>query len=127
MGMNARQIAVSALIARRREGAWSEAYLKKSIRSAKLDRRDAALASSLCYGVIQNQMLLDFYIDSLSSVRKINPKIRDILRVGAYQILFLDRIPVSAAVDEAVKSARKDNPQAAGFCQRPAAQARERA
>lgn len=113
--MDARQAAVATLIAYRREGAWSEAYLKKMIKANDMSQRDAALASIICYGVLQNSILLDFYIDNFSTVKKINPKIRDILRVGVYQILWLDRVPVSAAVNEAVKMARKDNPKAAGF------------
>lgn len=113
--MNARQVALQALIAYRREGAWSESFLKKTIKNNKLEQRDAALATTICYGVLQNCLLLDFYIDFFSSVKKINPKIRDILRIGAYQIVFLDRVPHSAAVNEAVKMARKDNPKAAGF------------
>ncbi len=113
--MNARQVALQTLIAYRREGAWSESYLKKTIKANQLQQRDAALATAICYGVLQNCLLLDFYIDFFSSVKKINPKIRDVLRIGAYQIVFLDRIPHSAAVNEAVKMARKDNPKAAGF------------
>ena len=113
--MDSRQAALNTLIAYRREGAWSEAHLKKIVRASGMEPRDAALAAAICYGVLQNCMLLDFYIDEFSSVKKINPKIRDILRIGAYQILFLDRVPQSAAVNEAVKMARKDNPHAAGF------------
>ncbi len=113
--MDARAAALNTLIAYRREGAWSEAYLKKIARANDMSQRDVALASNICYGVIQNRMLLDFYIELFSSVKRINPKIRDILRIGIYQILYLDRIPVSAAVNEAVKAARADNPKAAGF------------
>ena len=113
--MDARAAALNTLIAYRREGAWSEAYLKKIARANDMSQRDVALASNICYGVIQNRILLDFYIDSFSSIKKINPKIRDILRIGIYQLLYLDRIPVSAAVNEAVKAARADNAKAAGF------------
>jgi len=115
MGMDSRQAALNTLIAYRRDGAWSEAYLKKLVRANEMSKRDASLAANICYGVLQNSILLDFYIDAFSNVKKIDPKVRDILRIGAYQIIFLDRIPISAAVNEAVKIAKKDNPKAAGF------------
>ena len=68
-----------------------------------LDRRDAALASRLCLGVLQNISLCCFYIDSYSSVKckKLEPKVLDILLLGAYQLLFMN-IPARAAVNESV-------------------------
>ena len=54
--MNARTTALSALIATRRQNAWSDGVLKEYIARDRLDARDAALASRLCYGVLQNRM-----------------------------------------------------------------------
>ena len=62
--MNARTTALSALIACRKQGAWADGVLKEYIARDRLDRRDAALASRLCYGVLQNRMLLDHYIQT---------------------------------------------------------------
>lgn len=84
----------------------------------KLDRREAALASRLCYGVLQNRMLLDHYLASLvkGKLRDLQPVVLDILRLGLYQILFLDKIPPSAAVNEAVEQGKKyANARASGL------------
>ncbi|MBR5093649.1 MAG: 16S rRNA (cytosine(967)-C(5))-methyltransferase RsmB [Oscillospiraceae bacterium] len=113
--MTAREVALKALIACRRQGAWSDGALKEGIAKAGLSDRDAALASRLCYGVLQNRMLLDFYVDAfLTTPRsRLQPVTTDILRLGAYQLTMMDRIPASAAVNESVELAKKQvNPGA---------------
>ncbi len=117
MKQTARDVARATLTAFRRDGAWSDGYLKHALYQAELDSRDAALATQLTYGVLQNRMLCDFYIASFSSLKlnKIAPGILDILRLGVYQLLFLERIPPHAAVNDAVSAARRSNPRAAGF------------
>lgn len=107
--MNARTTALSALIACRKQGAWADGVLKEYIVRDHLDKRDAALASRLCYGVLQNRMLLDHYIGCClaGSMNKLHPVTLDILRLGMYQILLMDKIPVSAAVNEAVEQGKK--------------------
>ncbi len=115
----AREVALDALTACERQGAWSDGYLKKAIGGAKLDGRDAALATRLCFGVLQNRMLLDFYLSKLCAppLHKLEASIRNLLRLGAYQLLYLNRVPDHAAVSEAVSLARKKakNPRAAGL------------
>ena len=112
---NARQAALEALTRCRRDGAWSGDTLDAIIKSAALDRRDAALASRLCLGVLQNDRLCDFYIDAFCHT-KLEPPVRDILRLGVYQLLFLDRIPARAAVSETVELCRaKGYARAAGL------------
>lgn len=115
----ARDVALRALVACERQGAWSDGFLKREIGSAGLDGRDAALATRLCFGVQQNRMLLDFWLGNLSKIplNKMEPAVRSILRLGAYQILFLDRVPDHAAVNQAVEQARKNsrNPRSAGL------------
>ena len=105
MAGNAREAALLALERCRRDGAWSGAVLDALIRSQDLDRRDAALASQLCLGVLQNSVWLDHVIDAYSR-GKLEPKLRDVLRLGAYQLLFLDKIPKRAAVNETVSLCR---------------------
>lgn len=107
--MDARRTALSALIACRKQGAWADGILKEYIARDKLDKRDAALASRLCYGVLQNRMLLDHYIGLCltGSLKKLQPIVLDILRLGMYQLLLMDKIPVSAAVNEAVEQTKK--------------------
>lgn len=116
--MPARTAALSALKACRTRGAWSDAVLKDEMEKAELSRKDAALCTTLCCGVLQNQALLDYYIDLfLTGRRHLQPALRDILRLAVYQITMLDRVPDSAAVNEAVKQAKKQFSQReAGLC-----------
>ena len=60
--MGARETALNVLIACRKEGGWSNGVLKEYIARDRLDRKEAALASRLCYGVLQNRYLLDHYL-----------------------------------------------------------------
>lgn len=117
--MGARETALNALIACRKDGAWSNGVLKEYIQRDRLDSRDAALATRLCYGVLQNRQKLDFYLKQLLTgrLKDLHPVIRDILHLGLYQIYELDKIPDSAAVNESVALAKKyqKNPKAGGF------------
>jgi len=72
-------------------------------RSGITDSRDIALVSAVCIGVVRNTGLLDFYIDRYSSGTKAEPVVRTILRSGAYQLVFMDRLPDHAVVNETVK------------------------
>ena len=107
--MSARQTALQVLIACRKDGAWSNGVLKQMITRDRLDRRDAALATRLCYGVLQNRGLLDHYLRQLltGKLSSLQPVVRDILHMGLYQILMMDKIPESAAVNESVLLAKK--------------------
>ncbi len=107
--MGARETALTALIACRKADAWSNGVLKEYIRRDGLDRREAALATRLCYGVVQNRLLLDFYLRQLltGKVKALHPGVRDILHLGLYQLYFMDKIPVSAAVNESVALGKK--------------------
>ena len=107
--MAARETALNALITCRRQSGWSNAVLKQTIARDKLDPREAALATRLCYGVVQNRGRLDFYLRQLltGSLKKLHPAVRDILHMGLYQIYDMDKIPDSAAVNESVTLARK--------------------
>ena len=66
--MDAREVALLTLYTCQRQGGWSDGVLKKQIAAANLDSRDAALATNLCFGVIQNQMLLDLYLSKFSRI-----------------------------------------------------------
>ncbi len=71
------------------------------------DRRDRAFVTLLSEGTVERKITLDHVIGRFSSVKpkKIRPVIRNILRLGVYQILFMDSVPESAAVNESVKLA----------------------
>ena len=111
--MGARETALSALIACRKEGAWSNGILKSYTARDRLDRREAALAARLCYGVLQNRLKLDHYLQQLLTgrLKDLHPAVRDILHLGLYQILETDKIPDSAAVNESVSLAKKYCPK----------------
>ena len=114
--MDARAVALQALIACHRQGAWSDSMLQSLLPRAGLDRRDAALASRLCYSVLQNELLLDWQLARFTKLDRLQPVILEILRLAACQLLLLDKIPPSAAVNEAVKQAKRyANPGAAGL------------
>ncbi len=106
---DARKAALRVLEKCRRADAWSDAVLGSAMDAEGLDRRDRRLAASITYGVMQNRMLLDHMIAEQSAIelKKIEPKVLDLLRIGVCQILLLDRIPVSAAVDSTVKLSRE--------------------
>lgn len=117
--MGARETALNALIACRKEDAWPNGVLKNAIRHDRLDSRDAALATRLCYGVLQNRNKLDFYLKQLltGKLKDLHPVVRDILHLGLYQLYETERIPDSAAVNESVTLAKKycKNPKAASL------------
>lgn len=107
--MSARKTALDALIACRKRAAWSNGVLKDYIARDKLDRRDAALATRLCYGVLQHRGLLDYFLQQLLNgrVKDLHPVARDILHMGLYQIYELEKVPDSAAVNESVALAKQ--------------------
>lgn len=114
--MNGRELALQALIRFRRDGAWPDLYLKKE--GEGLAANEMALASALTYGVLEQRALLDFYLQSFSKMplKKIMPQVLDAMRIAAYQLVFLQRIPVSAAINESIKLVKKQaNPRAASF------------
>ena len=117
--MGARETALDALIACRKDGAWANSVLKEYISRDRLDPRDAGLATRLIYGVIQNRGKLDFYLKQLlkGKLKDLQPVVRDILHLGLYQIYELDKIPDSAAVNESVRLTKQysKNPKAASL------------
>jgi 16S rRNA (cytosine967-C5)-methyltransferase len=111
--MRAREPAVRALLACEKRGAWSDAYLDGLFRRETPDDREAALAYRICAGVLQNREACDWYLRPFLR-GKLQPAVRAILRSAVYQLAFMDRIPVSAAVNEAVELSKTlGNPAAA--------------
>lgn len=101
----AREVTAFALFSMQEEGAWSDGALHQYLQRATLSARDAALATHICYGVIQNRAMLDFYLAKYTSVRlkKIAPRVLTCLQMGVYQLVMMQRIPVHAAVAETVQ------------------------
>ena len=117
MSLSARKAAVDALEKLRRGAGMSEHVFDSVIAGNEISDADTALASRIYYGVIQNMLYIDAVLTHFSSVsiKKVQPKVMDILRCAVFQILFLDRVPDSAAVNEAVNQCKKSFPKAGGY------------
>lgn len=102
----AREVALRVL-RRVDEGAYADRALPAEARKARLGREDRALATRLVYGATQRRRTLDWVIDeSVDRPAALEPAIRDVLRLGAYQLLFLGGAPGPVVVDEGVRQAR---------------------
>jgi len=103
----ARSVAFDVLM-RVEKGAWASDLLRAA--SERLDARDAALAHQIVFGVLRRQLPLDAWIASRTKGRKLDMEVRIALRMGLFQLHFLDRVPGYAAVSDSVnlvKRARK--------------------
>lgn len=116
--MSARETALRVLTACRHNQAWADAALNAQLNRDGLVGPDAALCSRLVYGVMQNKLLLDFYLSAYCTQKPdhLQPPLLEILELGSYQILYLDRVPDSAAVNTSVELAKlTGRGQAAGL------------
>jgi len=94
------------ILCRTEEGIFVDAQL--ALARQKLDARDSAFLLELVYGTLRNRALLDWTLNRFSAkpIDTTDTRTRNILRLAAYQMLFLDRVPVSAAVNTAVELAK---------------------
>lgn len=106
---NSRETSYTALYNVLYNGAYSNIEINRLIKASKLDRRDSALAVAIFYGVLERKITLDRIIEQYSKIpiRKIENKVLIILEQAIYQILYLNKIPDSAAVNEAVDLAKR--------------------
>ena len=104
-----REAALKALVSCEKDGAYLNIALRSILAEAGMDARDNALATTIAFGVMKNSLYLDNIIKNLSSVKlkKLSVWIHNILRIGVFCNRFLDRIPVSATVNECVRLARR--------------------
>ena len=107
--MNLRKLALDVLDKHEKSSQYSNIAVDNTISREGLDGKDSRLLSALVYGVIERRITLDFIIDSLSSLppSKIERTTRNILRMGLYQLIYLDRIPPHAAINESVSLCNK--------------------
>jgi 16S rRNA (cytosine967-C5)-methyltransferase len=117
MAVTARDIALDVLIAIEQQGSYSNLALANALRRARLDSRDIALTTELVYGTVGRLNTLDYYLaPSLKTpLHKLEPWVRNLLRLTAYQLFYLERIPEFAAINEAVEIAKRRGRQASGF------------
>jgi 16S rRNA (cytosine967-C5)-methyltransferase len=115
-GKNPRQIAMRVLQQRRANGEFTENLLEHELAKAKLSALDRGLCQEIVYGVVRRQSTLDWLIARKTNGREQKSALQNLLRLGLYQIFWLDRIPAHAAVHETVEAAKQNGfgPQA-GF------------
>ena len=108
MRPSARHVAFEALLQMAENEGYSNIVIDKALQAAGLDPRDAGLASAIFYGVLERRLPLEHLLrQCLSDPRKkVDPWVWTLLLCGAYQILYLDRVPDSAAVNQAVEEAK---------------------
>ncbi|AFS78688.1 ribosomal RNA small subunit methyltransferase B [Gottschalkia acidurici 9a] len=108
MANNSREIALKILNEVNEENAYSNISINRNMPKG-INDLDSSLIRELVYGVLENKIYIDYVIKNFSTVRlkKIAPVVMNILRLGIYQLIFMDRIPDSAAVNESVKLSKK--------------------
>lgn len=115
---NARRVAANALVRVERDGSYSNLVLGELLKSAGLAGEDKAFATALFYGVLDRRITLDYILKQhiKTPLKKVAPFTLACMRCAVYQIMYMDRIPNSAAVNEAVKliKASREN-RCAGF------------
>jgi 16S rRNA (cytosine967-C5)-methyltransferase len=104
---NPRQIAASVLQQRRPGSDFIEDLLDRALDKSRLPAVDRALCQELVYGVVRWQRALDWLVARKTDDREQKPGLQDLLRLGLYQIFWLDRIPAHAAVHETVELAKQ--------------------
>lgn len=115
--ITAREAAFTSLLRCERDKKYSNLEIDASIRKFALDGAEKGLYTTLVYGVIERKITLDYIVSRLSSkpVAVIDAEVLTLLRLGLYQLIYLDRIPDSAAVNETVNCAKKYAPRGASF------------
>ena len=107
--MTPRSAVVKALLSIQEDGGYSNIVLDELLEKTSLAPADRALASRLLYGVTERRLTLDYLLNKTAStpVKKMDPAVREILRVGVYQLVFMDKTPAFAAIHEAVEQTRQ--------------------
>ena len=102
---NARQTAFEILNRIQKDNSYSNLVLDSFLEKSELSQVDKGLASAIVYGVVERLITLDFELSDYlkQPLKKLKPQVLTVLRMGAYQILFMDKIPDSAAINESVK------------------------
>lgn len=115
--MDAREVGFKVLCDIEKNDNYSNIAINKHFKNLEISDMDRGLATELIYGVIENKYYLDYIINKLSKikVKKMSTYVKIFLRMGTYQILFLDSISDYAAVNETVKLSKKYDKKSSGF------------
>ena len=106
--IDARRAAVTALMRIQEQGGYSNIVLDELLEHQPLSPSERAMTSRLVYGVTERRLTIDYLLNKLSStpVKQMSPAVREILRVGVYQLMFTDGVPAFAAINESVSLTR---------------------
>lgn len=107
---NLREMALEILLEVEKNGAYPNVLLKQTLdKYLYMEKQERSFLTRLVEGTVERKLTLEYYINSVSktSVNKMKPVIRCIMRMAAYQIFYMDSVPDSAACNEAVKLAQK--------------------
>ena len=115
--MKAREIAFKVLCDIEENNNYSNIAINKHFKKYEMTNQDRGLATEIIYGVIENKYYLDYIVDKLSKIntQKLSIYVKILLRMGVYQIAFLDSISEYAAVNETVNLVKKYDNRSAGF------------
>lgn len=107
---SARETALDILVKTEKEKAYSNLALDSTLDKSGLQGRDRAFVSKLTYGCIERKITLDYQIEKhlTGSIKKLKPIVLVILRMGTYQLLFMDKVPSFSAVNECVELAKNN-------------------
>lgn len=115
--MNAREIAFKVLCDIEDNNNYSNIAINKHFKNLNLSNQERGLATEIIYGVVENKYYLDYIIDKLSKIKtqKLSTYVKILLRMGIYQIAFLDSISDYASVNETVNLVKKYDKRSSGF------------
>lgn len=115
--MSARYAAYLSLYGCERDGRYSNLEIDSAIKKYKLEGAEKGLYTTLVYGAIERMNTLDYIIGQLSSkpLDALDIEVKLLLKLGLYQLIWLDRVPDSAAVNESVELAKKICPRSSNF------------
>ena len=111
---NIRWHALQLLVQIEHEGQYSNVIIDRFLQSTLLDERDKALLVQIVYGTTQRRLTLDFFLAPFIQGKKIDQWIQTLLRLTVYQLVYLERVPIHAALNEAVNIAKLNGHQAVG-------------
>lgn len=115
--LNPRHLACEILYQVIHQGGFSNKLMQTLVDQSNMSDVDKRFVRTLVYGVLEKSMTLDWWLEQLSSVKlkKIEPKTQLLIKIGLYQIAFMEKVPNASAVDESVKLTKKINFRSAGF------------
>ncbi|MCL2096129.1 MAG: 16S rRNA (cytosine(967)-C(5))-methyltransferase RsmB [Oscillospiraceae bacterium] len=114
--INVREACLKSLVDYGKNQKYSNIELNSALNKYNFDDLNRSFFTKLFYGVIEKKLTLDFYIDALSHKKNKDPRVLNILRMGLYQFIYMDKVPDGAACGESVNLAKKlKNQQAAGY------------